>query len=310
MSTSQQRGECVSFRRRADLPGVELRTVKNTGSSWFRYSGDYEFFAPASFEGSIWHRRRETEIAAGDLVCVQPGEVLGVTRVRAAGTAHSVNLDAVLLQRLLAAHARSLAGLRLRAVSHMSADVHARLDAVVLALCSDAPLAHLERSLGEFAASLAGELIDNSQPLSRKSFEANVAERIRNYLPEDASDTVDLETLARGTGLSRFQVVRIFKRRYGLPPHCYQLQRRLGLAQKRLREGARPAQVAIELGFVDQSHLTRHFKRLFGVTPAQYGRAARSPFAEVLPFSASRSEAPEHRELMLQVANAGSFSSV
>jgi AraC-like DNA-binding protein len=43
-------------------------------------------------------------------------------------------------------------------------------------------------------------------------------------------------------------------------------------AQKSLREGLQPAHVAAEYGFVDQSHLTRHFKRLVGVTPAQYAR--------------------------------------
>ena len=116
-------------------------------------------------------------------------------------------------------------------------------------------------------------------------------------MPEDPNVTVDLDTLARASGLSRFQVVRVFKRRYGLPPHCYQLQRRLGLAKKRLRDGVRPAQVAMELGFVDQSHLTRQFKRLFGVTPAHYARAPYSSVADVLPFSAGGAQMTERREL-------------
>jgi len=73
-------------------------------------------------------------------------------------------------------------------------------------------------------------------------------------------------------GLSRFQALRAFKRHYGMPPHAYQLRVRVGLAQRSLRAGGQPAQVAAEYGFVDQSHLTRHFKRLVGVTPAQYQR--------------------------------------
>ena len=71
---------------------------------------------------------------------------------------------------------------------------------------------------------------------------------------------------------SRFQALRAFKRRFGLAPHAYQLRVRLGLAQKSLREGMPPAHVAAELGFVDQSHFTRHFKQLVGVTPAKYAR--------------------------------------
>ncbi|HKO49526.1 MAG TPA: helix-turn-helix transcriptional regulator, partial [Polyangiaceae bacterium] len=78
--------------------------------------------------------------------------------------------------------------------------------------------------------------------------------------------------LAKQVGVSRFQALRTFKRRYGLPPHTYQLSVRLAFAQKALREGLQPADVAAQYGFFDQSHLTRHFKRLWGLTPAQYAR--------------------------------------
>ncbi len=81
-----------------------------------------------------------------------------------------------------------------------------------------------------------------------------------------------LAELANETGQSRFQALRAFKRRFGLAPHAYQLRVRLGLAQKSLRDGIPPAHVAAELGFVDQSHFTRHFKHLIGVTPARYVR--------------------------------------
>jgi len=84
---------------------------------------------------------------------------------------------------------------------------------------------------------------------------------------------VDLETLAKRAGLSRFQALRAFKQRYGLPPHAYQLALRIGHARKLLREGATAADVAARCGFADQSHFTRHFKRINGVTPAQYARA-------------------------------------
>jgi AraC-like DNA-binding protein len=91
-------------------------------------------------------------------------------------------------------------------------------------------------------------------------------------LQQDVLATIDLRALASQTGMSRYQALRAFKRRYGLPPHAYQLRVRLGLAQQSLRDGVLPAHVAAEYGFVDQSHLTRHFKRLTGVTPTQYAR--------------------------------------
>ncbi|EIV1777898.1 helix-turn-helix transcriptional regulator, partial [Vibrio vulnificus] len=58
--------------------------------------------------------------------------------------------------------------------------------------------------------------------------------------------------------------------RYGFPPHAYQIQQRLRLAKKLLRQGRRILDVAQECGFHDQSHFHRHFKKAMGVTPGQY----------------------------------------
>ena len=72
---------------------------------------------------------------------------------------------------------------------------------------------------------------------------------------------------------SRFQVVRVFRARYGLPPHTYQLCSRIARARALLRAGHTPAEVSALCGFADQSHFGRHFKRLVGATPARYAHA-------------------------------------
>jgi AraC-like DNA-binding protein len=76
-------------------------------------------------------------------------------------------------------------------------------------------------------------------------------------------------------GLNRFEALRAFKKRYGLPPHAYQLCLRISHARRLLLGGASAAEVAARCGFADQSHFTRHFKRFNGVTPAQYAHAHR-----------------------------------
>ena len=63
-------------------------------------------------------------------------------------------------------------------------------------------------------------------------------------------------------------------RSYGIQPHRYLLGRRLDLARRRLLAGDDPARVAIVTGFYDQSHLTRHFRRLLATTPGRYQRHA------------------------------------
>jgi len=57
-----------------------------------------------------------------------------------------------------------------------------------------------------------------------------------------------------------------------MPPHAYQVRIRVEAARRMLLSGFAIATVAAELGFADQSHFTRHFRRVMGITPAQYVR--------------------------------------
>jgi len=92
------------------------------------------------------------------------------------------------------------------------------------------------------------------------------------FLSEHVTEPVQLAQLAAVAGRSRFHLNRCFRQQMGLPPHEYHLSLRVELARRRLRDGVAPALVAQEAGFVDQSHLTRWFKRFVGVTPGPYAR--------------------------------------
>lgn len=96
----------------------------------------------------------------------------------------------------------------------------------------------------------------------------------RDYLAAHAAENVALSRLAGLVGLDPFALLRGFSRAYGLPPHAWLLQERVRLAQRLLRAGRSPAEAAAEAGFSDQSHLNRHFRRILGVTPGAYRRAA------------------------------------
>jgi AraC-like DNA-binding protein len=100
--------------------------------------------------------------------------------------------------------------------------------------------------------------------------------RARDFLAAHFADEIGLDELARQVGLSPAYFIRAFHRRFGLPPHRYQRQLRLARAKLALREAAPLADVAVAHGFYDQSHLTREFRRAFGVTPGAYRRAVLS----------------------------------
>lgn len=95
----------------------------------------------------------------------------------------------------------------------------------------------------------------------------------RDYLAENYESDMGLEELARIAGLSRAHLIRAFRKEFHITPHAFLTDVRIRQARRLLRVGAPPATVAMECGFADQAHFTRHFKARTGVTPGQY-RAA------------------------------------
>jgi len=82
------------------------------------------------------------------------------------------------------------------------------------------------------------------------------------------------EDLAAAAGCSRYTAYRAFTQAYGLAPSDYQRQLRVRAARRLLSAGVTPARAAAEAGFADQAHLTRWFRRYYGVTPGAYRAAA------------------------------------
>ncbi|TDC04238.1 AraC family transcriptional regulator [Nonomuraea longispora] len=99
-----------------------------------------------------------------------------------------------------------------------------------------------------------------------------VAARARELLHESLADPPDLGRLAVAAGAAPFALLRSFRRAYGLPPHAYVVQLRVRRARELLERGTPPAEAAAAVGFCDQSHLSRHFRRMVGVTPGAYQR--------------------------------------
>jgi AraC family transcriptional regulator len=92
------------------------------------------------------------------------------------------------------------------------------------------------------------------------------------YIEEHLDTEIALEDLSAVVHLSAYHFARLFKASTGLPPHQYVITRRVERAKRLLRGGddLSLAQVAARVGFWDQGHFTRHFKRLVGVTPGRF----------------------------------------
>jgi AraC-like DNA-binding protein len=135
------------------------------------------------------------------------------------------------------------------------------------ALAEDAPLLERESWLLHTYSYLFTHYAERPVVVRPIGKEPQAVQMARDYLEVHFTDNISLSQLAQITGLSPFHLVRVFHQAIGLPPHAYLKHVRLEHAKKRLLAGASIATVAYETGFADQSHLTRRFKQIYGVTP-------------------------------------------
>lgn len=98
----------------------------------------------------------------------------------------------------------------------------------------------------------------------------SLAFRARDYLHAHVYDNVGLSDMAQALEVDRFRLTRAFRAQFGLPPHAWLIQLRLTHARRLLTQGIAPVDVAVQVGFADQSHLGRWFRRAYQLTPARY----------------------------------------
>jgi hypothetical protein len=235
---------------------LELRHIERCARPWWGYCTELELIVPETFCARVWYRRRQHQLAPGHMLCAVPGEVVKILHVARPGALHMLALGPGLYARLpIFAH---LTPLRTAAWVTVTRALYGLESTGALM-----PALHtLLSSLQEGPCACASTGGARPQPSScrcsmRELLAANRMPPLGGVRP----------------GISRSQADRRFKQRHGLPPHAYALCVRVAQAKQQLRAGVSPAQVAAAQGFTDQSHFTRHFKRLVGFTPRQYLRA-------------------------------------
>jgi AraC-like DNA-binding protein len=109
----------------------------------------------------------------------------------------------------------------------------------------------------------------------RTGTERVAVRRAREYVEANFAEDVSLSELAALAALSPFYFARAFEKEVGVPPHAYLEGVRIRKARQFLEGGSDLASTALAVGYSDQSHFTRRFKRFLGITPGQYCRAGK-----------------------------------
>ena len=128
-------------------------------------------------------------------------------------------------------------------------------------------LALARRLLGRYGRKAVPE------PADHDAMTPSRMRRIREFVLANLGRDLSLLELARVAGLSPHYFVHLFKRAFGITPHRYVLEQRVEAARVLLKDDALSiSEVALVLGFADQSHFTTTFRRIVGTTPSRFRR--------------------------------------
>lgn len=97
---------------------------------------------------------------------------------------------------------------------------------------------------------------------------------IKKEIIGDPQMKLSIAKMSQKVNISSYHLIRKFSSETGLTPHKFQMQCRIRKAQELLREGHKVSDVAQMVGFCDQSHMDRVFRKHVGITPEEYKKSA------------------------------------
>ena len=125
-------------------------------------------------------------------------------------------------------------------------------------------------------AQLIKRYADVSSAEPKLGHEKKAIQQACRYIDERFAQGVSLNELAEHVSFSPYYLLRVFRAEVGMPPYAYLESVRIRHAQRLIESGRPLAEVAAEVGFSSQSHMTHRFKKIIGATPGQYAQQARA----------------------------------
>lgn len=256
--------KAIAYRRHRVLEGVEILSGHAVLHRYPRHFHDTMGLAVIHGGRELcWSRGAEREFTGGDIALFNAGEVHDGRPGDSQGWTYDIlYFEPRQVHELLGVDdgwfdAVSLRDARATALARQALDGAAGTLAAEQALV--ALLAHVVHS-----------------PTPRHGPDATGAGLLRDFIDAHASRNLTARELAGVCGLSPEHAIRSFRRRYGITPHAYHQARRTESARGLLRGALPLADVALSLGFYDQSHFSNWFRRSHGVSPALYRAALQS----------------------------------
>lgn len=265
------------FWRDERLPFIEARSIENSQKLAYDEHSHDTFSIGAITHGANFYQNSSVqyEVNTGSVVIINPHDVHACKSVAGAPWSYlMLFVDTTWMTRLQndwGIHERTQFQ---RFNTHLSTDARlfqALVDFHALLVDDDQDILCKEIACVEFFGllnHLLHEHLSTSAPLP------NIAhQRLKDaahFIATHCTESLRLADICASAHLSPSYLVRAFKAHFGLTPHAYLLNQRILLAQKLLKQGKASIDIAHELGFADQAHFQRVFKRKVAATPRQY----------------------------------------
>jgi AraC-like DNA-binding protein len=256
---------------------VELLHAYYVQHAYPRHSHDYYVISLIERgRQSFTHRGTKLSTSSGGLILINPGEV----HTGEAADTHGFELRALYPSVSLMETAvfeltgrRSLPFFKEVRVDHPWATN--RILSLHKAILNKAGRLECESRMLWTMAQLVKRYADIGATEGHVGKEKRAIQQVRQYIDEHFAESVTLNTLAQHVALSPYYLLRVFGAEVGMPPYAYLESVRIRHTQRLIKAGKPLAEVAAEVGFSSQSHMTRQFKNIIGVTPGQYAQHIR-----------------------------------
>jgi AraC-like DNA-binding protein len=254
----------------ADLPGVQGLTFDGASQIYSHYNDVFSIATLFRCESSISFRGKAHQGLDGAVGLLEPDGIFRHLHIPIAESVGKLHIDAAVMDEARRALGGRTSAIRVRTVITRSPALFQALARLHAALDQQASGLERQELFARVLERVFIDRVDGSVAPPAKGYETAAVKRVRDILHARSAEQVSLQELAAATGLSQFYLLRVFGRCMGLPPHQYQTHVRLARARALLRRGEPASQVAIAVGFADQSHFVRAFRRFHGLTPGAY----------------------------------------
>lgn len=261
------------FKQSSLLPWVEMRVANQSDACYAAHSHDeFSFGMIEQGAANYKNRHRSHETTAGDIVTINPADLHSCNPKAGLWSYSMLFVDALKMGEIqrdlvsLNARQKSVDYIPFRHDLERSPLIRKRFVALFGALLAAESELQAEQALYDFVAACFWQ----QAPVAPNLSHVTVLKRVRDKMCDELNTLQSLESLANEAGMSRYQFIRAFRHQFGQPPYAYLIDEKIKRSKAMLRQGQSISEVALSLGFADQAHFQRNFKKKLAVTPKYY----------------------------------------